>query len=362
MKINAANERIKHEYFEYLEEARQLNGQSVDAVAKALARFEVYTNHRDFKAFHREQAIGFKKNLAAQLNVRSGEKLSKPTVYATLNALKAFFFWLAGQPGYKSKLQYGDSDFFNLSRKDSAIAKARREQRVPTMEQIRQTLNAMPDTQPVDKRNRALVALNLLACPRADAMASMRIKHIDFAEETVIQDARQVRTKNSKTFPTFFFPVGEDIIVIVRDWVRCLTDEYGFGPNDPLFPPVKMVPGKDGNFVAEGFQRTCWSTSAPVRAIFKQAFATAGLPYFNPHSFRKTLTRFGMKLGIGDEAMKAWSQNLGHEDIQTTLRSYGDIPVDRQRELIRAAAFINAEDKLALELGRKMLAAGRMKD
>lgn len=69
-----------------------------------------------------------------------------------------------------------------------------------------------------------------------------------------------------------------------------------------------------------------------------------------------------MKLGIGDEAMKAWSQNLGHEDIQTTLRSYGDIPVDRQRELIRAAAFINAEDKLALELGRKMLAAGRMKD
>lgn len=362
MKTNAANERIKHEYFEYLKEARQLDSRSVDAVAKALARFEVYTKVRDFKTFHREQAIGFKKNLAAQLNARTGDKLSKPTIYATLKALQAFFFWLAGQPNYKSKLQYGDSDFFNLSRKDTAIAKARREPRVPTVEQIRKTLAAMPTVSGVDNRNRALFALNFLACPRADAMASMQIKHIDLDEETVFQDAREMRTKNRKTFPTFFFPVGDDIKTIVADWVHDLNAEYGFGPNDPLFPPVKMVKGQDGNFVADGFQRTCWSTSAPVRAIFKQAFAIAGLPYFNPHSFRKTLTRLGMQLGIGDETMKAWSQNLGHEDIQTTLRSYGDIPVDQQRELIRAAAFINAEDKLALELGRKMLAVGRMKD
>jgi hypothetical protein len=31
----------------------------VDAVAKALARFEVDPRHRDFKAFHFEQAIAF---------------------------------------------------------------------------------------------------------------------------------------------------------------------------------------------------------------------------------------------------------------------------------------------------------------
>jgi hypothetical protein len=40
MSINALNERIKHEYFGYLKEAKQLSEHSVDAVAKALDRFE----------------------------------------------------------------------------------------------------------------------------------------------------------------------------------------------------------------------------------------------------------------------------------------------------------------------------------
>ncbi len=32
--------------------------------------------------------------------------------------------------------------------------------------------------------------------------------------------------------------------------------------------------------------------------------------------------------------MTAWSQNLGHEEVSTTLRSYGVVPVARQAELI----------------------------
>jgi hypothetical protein len=36
----------------------------VDAAAKALNRFEVYTKYKDFKAFHYERAVGFKKHLA----------------------------------------------------------------------------------------------------------------------------------------------------------------------------------------------------------------------------------------------------------------------------------------------------------
>ena len=58
---NANNERIKRRYFAYLKEAKRHSEPTVDAVAKALARFEVDTKHRDFKAFHFEQAIAFKK-------------------------------------------------------------------------------------------------------------------------------------------------------------------------------------------------------------------------------------------------------------------------------------------------------------
>ncbi len=114
---NAENERIKRRYFAYLKEAKRHSEPTVDAVAKALARFEADTRHRDFKAFHFEQAIAFKKRLAEQKGQRSGEKLSKATLHATLAHVKRFFHWLAGQPGYKSRLQYSDADYFNLSEK-----------------------------------------------------------------------------------------------------------------------------------------------------------------------------------------------------------------------------------------------------
>ena len=76
-KHNANNERIKRRYFAFLKEAKRHAEPTVDAVAKALDRFEVDTKHRDFKTFHVEQAIAFKKHLAEQKGQQSGEKLSK---------------------------------------------------------------------------------------------------------------------------------------------------------------------------------------------------------------------------------------------------------------------------------------------
>src|SRR5215831_15496675 len=97
------NERIKRAYFTYLAEAKGYSETTLDTVAKALNRFETYTKFRDFKAFHIEQAKGFKANLADQVSLRTKDRLSKATLYSTLNALKQFFQWVAGQPGYKSK-------------------------------------------------------------------------------------------------------------------------------------------------------------------------------------------------------------------------------------------------------------------
>ena len=71
-KHNPANERIKRAYFVYLREARRRNDASIDGVAKALARFEEATGHRDFGKFHREQAVAFKRKLDQQTALRSG--------------------------------------------------------------------------------------------------------------------------------------------------------------------------------------------------------------------------------------------------------------------------------------------------
>src|SRR5580700_7420431 len=104
-KHNPENERIERKYFAYLKESKRHNEPTVDAAAKALSRFEEYIRHSSFKAFHFEQAVAFKRHLAEQTGQRSGEKLSKATLHATLTQLRCFFFWLAGQPGYKAHLQ-----------------------------------------------------------------------------------------------------------------------------------------------------------------------------------------------------------------------------------------------------------------
>jgi hypothetical protein len=51
------------------------------------------------------------------MSLRTKDCLSKATLYATLSALKRFFIWLAGEPGYKSRISYSDAEYFNLSAK-----------------------------------------------------------------------------------------------------------------------------------------------------------------------------------------------------------------------------------------------------
>jgi integrase len=88
------------------------------------------------------------------------------------------------------------------------------------------------------------------------------------------------------------------------------------------------------NFRANGLDRRHWSNAGPIRKIFKEAFALAGLPYFNPHSFRKILAQLGQKICRTPEHMKAWSQNLGHTEMMTTFASYGTLSRDQQTEIM----------------------------
>ena len=362
-KHNPANERIKRKYFAYLKEAMRHSEPTVDAAAKALSRFEGYNRFRDFKAFHFQQAIAFKRHLAEQTGQRSGEKLSKATLHATMKQLRAFFFWLAGQPGYKGCLQYSDAEYFNLSDKDARIATAQRERKAPTLEQVKHLIVTMPAGSEIERRNRALVAFALLTGARDSAIASMKLKHVDLMEGCVYQDAREVKTKFSKTFTTYFFPVGEEVRQILADWVRYLLKENLWGNDDPLFPATRVALGTARQFEAAGLNRKHWSTATPIRAIFREAFEQAGLPYFHPHSLRKTLARLGEQVCQSPEAFKAWSQNLGHEQVLTTFMSYGKVGTERQAEIIRGVGSPKpstqpAMDDLAEALLRKMQSAG----
>ena len=333
-KYNAENERLKREYLIYLRSAKGLSDASLDTVAKAILRFEESTKFRDFKKFHIEQAIAFRSDLREATNL-AGKPLSAGTMLQTLNALRAFFLWLAGKPGYRSRIAYADAEYFRLSEKDTRVAKAPQGRPVPTAEQIRRAIEAMPATTEIEKRNRAVVALTFLTIVRDGALVSLKLKHVDLVGGKLIQDPREVRTKFSKQITTWFFPVGDDIRSIIADWIAFLRQVKFFGDDDPLFPATKVINGEDLTFMADGLSRAHWANAAPVRKIFREAFVRVGLPYFHPHSFRHALGHIGQTRCRTPEELKAWSQNMGHSDVMTTLMNYGDVPLTRQGEIMK---------------------------
>jgi integrase/recombinase XerD len=363
MKPNGKNERIKRDYFRYLKEAKRQSTVSVDAAAAAIDRFETYNKRRGFSSFHIEHAIGFKNHMTGQLNQKTKKPLSKATQLHTLSALRGFFVWLADQPSYRKRIRYSDADYFSLSLKDTAVAKAERDIEGPTIDQVRHVLANMPHGTDIERRNRALIAFTLLTSARDNAIASLRMKHVNIHNGEVMQDARDVRTKASKTIVTWFFPVGDDVRQIVVEWVLFLQCERQWGLDDALFPATRIARGSSGGFEAAGLSRSCWSNATGIRTVFRSAFAAAGLPYFNPHSFRKTLARLGEQVCTTPEQFKAWSQNLGHEKVLTTFTSYGQVDRRRQRDIMRELwEPKTASDDPAYVLFRHVIALSRPRE
>lgn len=334
MKPNGKNERIKRKYARYLKAAKRHGEAAIDMALAAIDRFEGHAKRRDFAQFHIEQAIAFKDHLAAQINERTGKPLSPSTQLHTLAALRSFIIWLADQTGYRRRIRHSDADYFSLSLKQTAIARAHRPIEGPTIEQVRHVVEHMAHDTDIEKRNRAVIACAILTGARDDALASLRLKHIDLGECVLQQDSGAVRTKASKSIETWFFPVGDLFVDVVTEWVRFLVSERQWGLDDPLFPKTRMAAGANCLNRPAGLERACWSDATPIRKIFRDAFASAGLPYFNPHSLRKTLARLGLERCRTPEEFKAWSQNFGHNDVLTTFTSYGQVDRRRQGEIM----------------------------
>lgn len=334
-KRNPENERLKRGYFSYLRHAGQKDNTTIDKVAGAILRYEEVTNFKAFKKFHLEDVTKYKRHLENAKSTRSGQPLAKSTIDAELRMFKAFYIFAAGQQGYKSKLDYRHAAYFNNNAKDARVAHAKREIRFPSMEQCNHAFSNMPNATMIDRRNRAIFAMLMLTGARDGALASLRLKHVDLIEGQVFQDAREVRTKNSKTFYTWFLPVGEQYLECFVEWVNFLRSEMLFSPDDALFPKPKIEVVQDEGFQVTGLTGEVYANAQFIRDVIKGAFTGAGLYPFIPHSFRKTLVKHGDLMCATREQFKAWSMNLGHDSIDTTISSYLQISVDRQGDLIK---------------------------
>lgn len=350
-KLNPENEMAKRAYLAWLEHAKGRNEATADQAIAAINAFEAFNRFKSFKTFRREQAISFKAHLVDLRNGLTRKPLAKATLHSRVRALQAFFEWLAREPGYRKALVYSDAAYFGLTANDTRIATARREPRFPSLQEVIRVLEHMPSETLIQRRDRAVVAFAILSGARDRAIATMRLKHVDLDQRLVHQDAREVGTKRAKTFTSSFLAVGDLPEEIVRSWIVELRQCEGFGADDPLFPACRVSPDLNGAFSPSGVLREHWKTAAPIRAIFGKAFPAAGLPYYPPHSLRKTLGGLMYELNLTPIEMKAWSQSLGHDSLLTTLTSYGDLSLTEQS---RVMAGISPSRRRSLPAGALM--------
>ena len=187
--------------------------------------------------------------------VRGEAEQGDPTRYS--HTTQTVLPMACAEPGYKSRIQYSDAEYFNLSDKDTRVATAHRERRAPTAGAGEAVIETMPSGNEIERRNRALVAFTLFTGARDSAIASLKLKHLDLREGCVYQDAREVKTKFSKTITTYFFPVGVEAFGrLSRRGCNYLREEKLWGNDDPLFPATRVALGKTRQFEPGGLERT----------------------------------------------------------------------------------------------------------
>jgi integrase len=330
MPRNHKNECLKSKYADYLKQASGKAEQTIRQIEKSIQRYETFTSYDDFGTFNQVKAKDFKADLANQ-------NLAKATILSTVTDLKRFFGWLSLEAGYKSKIRANEIEFLSLSDKDVRAAKSPANRPAPTLEQVLRVVENMPATTLIAKRNRALVALIAITGIRDGAVISLRLKHFDPALNLITQNPQEVKTKFSKHIHTYLLPLDDGLKTIVLDWANLLRTELLWGSDDPLFPKTAMTLDSDNCFIANGLLREFWTSATPVRDIFKAAFQNVGLPYYSPHTFRHMLVQVAYQRELTHAQLKAWSQNLGHEGLLTTLTSYGTLPKEEQKRLIESS-------------------------
>jgi hypothetical protein len=74
------------------------------------------------------------------------------------------------------------------------------------------------------------------------------------------------------------------------------------------------------------------------------------------------LTQLAYSLQLSPEQLKAWSQNLGHASVLTTLGAYGHVSSERQGEILAALpqfGHMSRTFDLASEIAAKVVAEMR---
>lgn len=329
-----ANERLKKRYREWLQGAKGYSEATIVAAERELSRWEEFTDFDDLGDFTIKRVNAFKKWLEDPgAKIRP---LSLNSRYHCLHQLRQFFLWLEMQSGYKSKVSAEAISYLSLDRKSVQTLTSPGPKRFPGLDYVKALAKAVEVRTEIDQRDRALIAFLLLSGMRDKAVTSLPLGCLDPVKMEVQQyPSKGVDTKFGKSFATTLLQFDATLVEYVLGWVTYLQAVKLFSSADPLFPRCKVVQAEGGlTFESREVEPVFWRGTGSIRLILKERAERAGLEYFHPHSFRHAHVHLALKYCHTAEQIRAVSQNLGHENIGTTLTTYGKLDQYRVGEVI----------------------------
>ncbi len=323
----AKNEKIKRQYYHWLREAQNSSEKTVDAIKKALWVYDEFSNYEDLGLFDGNRAVEYKKWLAVRKHPKTGEKISPVTQYHYLRHLRAFLLWLSDKRGYRSRIFPSDIAFLNMDKKYAKAALDPTKQEYPPLSYVIALCRSIDIVTEIDRRDRALIAFTAISGARDEAISTLTLQCFDEQKLVIYQYKKYgVQTKFAKDITTYLMVFDQELLDYFLDWVKYLRQEKHASSSFPIFPQDKQECLRDNNvcFFAEHVDDKPWSGAGGIRKVFEKRAKAAGMDYYPPHKFRHLAIELARGKCHDLNELKAVSQNFGHENIETTMVSYGN--------------------------------------
>lgn len=317
--LHFENDRLLYRWQKY---AQRHSAKTVQQHLAAIRYCEHVTRGKPFIHFTTDDACAVREDLKRRASPDAEDHLSASSIRHIVSHLRHFFEWVFKQEGYK-RLPKDIPDNLQLPKAITAAAGKAPPKAYPSVQDAKDLLRAMPSRSMKDQRARAIFALAFLGGLRADTLMSLRVKHINVAERRIYQDGKVTRTKNGKSITIVWFLIPNVFAEVVTEWVDTL-EGLGFEGDDALFPDLKwlqrskVIGTKERDTI-----RVMTTTNAVTQAFDVACQATAHR--YTPHGARHTLAAERDLRPLTRIERKAWSENLGHENEQTTVAHYGKL-------------------------------------
>ena len=317
--FNPQNERIKFEYRKHLCRIKRADEKTLKVIFQHIREFEELTDFQSFPKITSDEVSQYVDKL-------SKSEVSLSYLSHNIRALNQFFLWLQGEADYRNKMEPHLADYFSLSRNQRRKACAPNYRKSYERTEIETAIDSMPKNTIIERRNRAIIALQYLCGLRISELRTLPIKNLEYHKDAqnymVYVDPKVMDVKFAKTRPAFFMPFGEKYTQIVWDWKKEL-EALGFSQKAPLFPAIP-IQFNQFNLLEPKPKQEFIKSNSTIRTIFGNAFKAVNLPYHCPHTFRHTIARWAERQR--PDVFNAVRHSLGHSNIKTTFMSYGTLP------------------------------------